>query len=205
MPILTPAKASPAAPAVVRRHTIAVELRDRPGALYRAIGLVRRRGFNVSSLVVGASEEEGTSRMVLVVEATDVDQVVQQLMRLVDVLSVAEIAREGALVRETVLAVIELHDDEPEVLEAARRVEARVTHHGYGRVLIELTTDPLGIDAFVATLRSRFELKQLARTGPIVLRETDAATEHTEPQPVAAATEAASLSPAIPSAQESPR
>jgi acetolactate synthase-1/3 small subunit len=200
MPTLTTPVATPA----LRRHTIAVELRDRPGALYRAIGLVRRRGYNVSSLVVGASEEEGTSRMVLVVEATDVYQVVQQLMRLVDVLSVAEIAREGALVRETVLAVIELRDDEPEVLEAARRVGARVTHHAYGRLLIELTTDPLGIDAFVATMRG-FELRQLARTGPIVLHETDAATSPNDDRPVDPATGAASLTSAIPSAQESSR
>ncbi|HEV7993906.1 MAG TPA: acetolactate synthase small subunit, partial [Gemmatimonadaceae bacterium] len=72
-----------------RKHTVVVQLHDRPGALYRAIGLIRRRDYNVSSLVVGASERPGTSRMVLVVEAVDVHQVLQQLSRLVDVLSVA--------------------------------------------------------------------------------------------------------------------
>lgn len=77
-----------------RKHTVVVRLHDRPGALYRAIGLVRRRGYNVASLVVGASERPGTSRMVLVVEACDVRQVMQQLARLVDVLSVQEIAAE---------------------------------------------------------------------------------------------------------------
>src|SRR5512132_846340 len=102
-----------------RKHTVVVQLHDRPGALYRAIGLVRRRDYNVSSLVVGASERPGTSRMVLVVEAADVQQIVSQLMRLVDVVSVAEISPEEALVRETVLAVVEVHDDEPDVLRAA--------------------------------------------------------------------------------------
>jgi acetolactate synthase-1/3 small subunit len=78
------------------RHTVVVRLHDRPGALYRAIGLIRRRGYNVASLVVGASERPGTSRMVLVVEACDVRQVVAQLARLVDVLSVHEIDAEPA-------------------------------------------------------------------------------------------------------------
>jgi acetolactate synthase-1/3 small subunit len=73
------------------RHTIIVRLHDRPGALYRAVGLVRRRGYNVSSLVVGASERPGTSLMVLVVEAADVRQVLLQLSRLVDVLDVEEV------------------------------------------------------------------------------------------------------------------
>jgi acetolactate synthase-1/3 small subunit len=151
-----------------------VQLHDRPGALYRAIGLVRRRDYNVSSLVVGASERIGTSRMVLVVEGANVRQIVQQLMRLVDVVSVAELAYEEALVRETALAVIEVHDDEGELLSAAVATGARVTHRASTRVLLELTAEPWRVDAFVATMR-RFDLRQLARTGPIVIREADPA------------------------------
>ena len=83
--------------ATSRRHTLVVQLNDRPGALYRAIGLIRRRDYNVSSLVVGTTDRSGTSRMVLVLEAADVRQIVQQLLRLIDVLSVAEIAHEETL------------------------------------------------------------------------------------------------------------
>ena len=78
----------------VTRHTLVVELHDRPGALYRAVGLIRRRDYNVTSLIVGATGDSGTSRMVIVVEAADV---VQQFTRLVDVLSVVEIPYEEAL------------------------------------------------------------------------------------------------------------
>jgi acetolactate synthase-1/3 small subunit len=88
-----------------RRHTVVVQLHDRPGALYRAIGLIRRRDYNVSSLVVGASERPGTSRMVLVVEAEQVHQVLQQLSRLIDVLSVAEIAPDDTLMDDFVQAM----------------------------------------------------------------------------------------------------
>lgn len=165
---------TPRANKAIRRHTVVVQLHDRPGALYRAIGLVRRRDYNVSSLVVGASERPGTSRMVLVVEAADVQQVLQQLMRLVDVVSVAELSQEDALVRETVLAVVEVHDDEAEVLEAATLAGARVSHRAHNRLLLELTADPAQVDVFVTTMR-RFDLRQLARTGPIVIREREPA------------------------------
>ncbi|MES2179670.1 MAG: acetolactate synthase small subunit [Gemmatimonadota bacterium] len=79
-----------------RTHTLVVQLNDRPGALYRAIGLIRRRDYNVSSLVVSATDRSGTSRMVIVVEAADVHQIVQQLSRLIDVLSVSELPHEDA-------------------------------------------------------------------------------------------------------------
>jgi acetolactate synthase-1/3 small subunit len=119
-----------------RKHTLVVQLHDRPGALYRAIGLIRRRDYNVSSLVVGASERPGTSRMVLVVEAVDVHQVLQQLTRLVDVVSVAEIGRGDALVRETALAVVEVADARAhaEVERVASETGARITDRAHSRL-----------------------------------------------------------------------
>jgi acetolactate synthase-1/3 small subunit len=169
---LSPSATSHGPATSVRRHTVVVQLHDRPGALYRVIGLVRRRDYNVSSLVVGPSERPGTSRMVLVVEAADVHQVVQQLMRLVDVVSVAELAREDALVRETVLAVVEVPGRADEVLAAAAAAGARVAHRAHTRLLLELTAEPSRVDGFVATMRG-FDLRQLARTGAIVIRETE--------------------------------
>jgi acetolactate synthase-1/3 small subunit len=154
-----------------RRHTVLVQLHDRPGALYRAIGLIRRRDYNVSSLVVGASERAGTSRMVLVVEAADVHQIVQQLSRLVDVLSVSEMGGEDAAVRETALAVVDVSDHDHRALMATAIASgARVTDHTGSRVLLEITAEPARVDGFVAAMRG-FALRQLARTGPILIHD----------------------------------
>jgi acetolactate synthase I/III small subunit len=163
-----------------RKHTIVVQLHDRPGALYRAVGLIRRRDYNVSSLVVGASERPGTSRMVLVVEAVDVHQVLQQLTRLVDVLSVAEITGAGSVVRETALAVVEVANGDHSAIEAAaKEAGARITDRAHSRVLLEITADPSRVDTFVDAMR-KFDLKQLARTGPIVIREADPVAPNSE-------------------------
>jgi acetolactate synthase-1/3 small subunit len=60
-------------------HTIVALMQDRPGVLTRVVSLFRRRGFNITSLAVGHSETAGISRMTLVVDAPDVEQVVKQL------------------------------------------------------------------------------------------------------------------------------
>ena len=154
-----------------RRHTVLVQLHDRPGALYRAIGLIRRRDYNVSSLVVGASERAGTSRMVLVVEASDVHQIVRQLSRLVDVLSVSEMDADETAVRETALAVVDVSDrDDRALIATAMAAGARVTDHTGTRVLLEITAAPSRVDGFVSAMQG-FALRQLARTGPILVRD----------------------------------
>ena len=70
------------------KHTLIALLQDHPGALNRAVSLFRRRGYNIDSLAVAASETPGISRMTLVVEADDINRVVKQFDRLIDVLHV---------------------------------------------------------------------------------------------------------------------
>jgi acetolactate synthase-1/3 small subunit len=77
------------------KHTLRALLQDHPGALSRAVSLFRRRGFNIDSLAVGASETPGVSSMTLVVEADDIDKVVKQLDRLIDVLHVEVVPATG--------------------------------------------------------------------------------------------------------------
>jgi acetolactate synthase-1/3 small subunit len=70
------------------KHTVSALMQDHPGALNRAVSLFRRRGCNIDTLTVGASETAGVSRMTLVVDADDIDGMVRQLDRLIDVLEV---------------------------------------------------------------------------------------------------------------------
>lgn len=84
------------APATVSRHTLVALLRDRPGALHRAVTLFRRRSFNIASLHVERTGREGLSRMLVSVEAHSPDPLMRELARLVDVLSVRHVAGNGA-------------------------------------------------------------------------------------------------------------
>ena len=77
------------------RHRIVAELRDRPGVLYRVLGVIRRHGYNIEHLTVIPSEQAGVSRMTAAiapstgVTAADATPVIRNLVRLVDVVSAA--------------------------------------------------------------------------------------------------------------------
>ena len=51
-----------------RRTIISAYVRDEPGVLARVSGLFHRRQFNIESLTVGPTQNEGYSRITLVVE-----------------------------------------------------------------------------------------------------------------------------------------
>ena len=77
--------------------------------LNRVSSLFRRRGFNITSLAVGASEQPNLSRMTFVVEGDDdtVEQVTKQLHKLIDVIRVSDLSEMDIVARE--LALIKVH------------------------------------------------------------------------------------------------
>ena len=87
------------------KHTLVALVEDKPGVLNRAVSLFRRRGFNIQSLAVGASEHPGLSRMTLVVDgdSATVEQVRKQLDKLINVVKVSDITNEGIVARELAL------------------------------------------------------------------------------------------------------
>ena len=74
----------------VRTHTLSVLVEDKPGVLARVAALFSRRGFNIQSLAVGATEQKDMSRMTIVVSADEAP-----LEQITDV-SLLEYLRQGA-------------------------------------------------------------------------------------------------------------
>ena len=54
------------------RHTLSVVVEDQSGVLARVASMFAQRAFNIHSLAVGPTHEEGRSRITLVVDAPDV-------------------------------------------------------------------------------------------------------------------------------------
>jgi len=74
------------------RRTLVALVQDRPGVLNRAVSLFRRRAINIETLAIARTRREGISCMTCVVETSDVDGVLRQLGKLIEVLDVRETA-----------------------------------------------------------------------------------------------------------------
>src|ERR671915_449571 len=60
-----------------RKHVLSILVENKPGVLARIAGLFARRGFNIDSLAVGATDDTSISRITLTVDgaAHPIDQV----------------------------------------------------------------------------------------------------------------------------------
>ena len=83
------------------KHTLSVLVEDESGALSRISGLFARRGFNIESLAVGPTEQDGVSRLTMVVAGDDnaLEQMTKQLLKLVNVLQVIDLSGIAAVER----------------------------------------------------------------------------------------------------------
>jgi acetolactate synthase-1/3 small subunit len=158
----------------MKPRTLSVLVENRPGVLSRVSGLFTRRGFNIESLAVGTCEEPDMSRMTIVVVGDDaqVEQVIKQLNKLIDVVKVSDITENETVDRELALIKVtaEAGSSRAEVMQIADIFRAQIVDVGAKTVVLEVTGGPTKIDA-LETLLGQYGVKELVRTGKIsVLR-----------------------------------
>lgn len=150
------------------RHTIVAMIQDHPGALNRAVSLFRRRGFNICCVNVGETEMPGVSRMTLVVEAGDVNMIVQQLGRLVEIVRISNVTTLPRLERETALVRVRAADKRGEVTAICAACSGRVLDVAADSMILEQTATPREIDDFIELLRP-YGIEELSRSGCIAM------------------------------------
>lgn len=151
------------------QHTVIALMHDRPGVLNRTVSLFRRRAFNIDSLSVATTEQPGLSRMTLVVQRDDVAQVVRQLERLVDVISVRDVTHLQVVSHE--LCLVRLNPPGSrlgELLRIARECDARVVETAPQAMLVAVMGPPDAVTSCLERLRP-FGILELTRSGRIAM------------------------------------
>ncbi len=151
------------------KHTIAVIVENKSGALTRIAGLFSRRSFNIDSLSVGATDNPEYSRMTITVHGDEdvLEQVIKQLSKLINVIRVSELEPAESVERE--LAIIKVNADREnrgEIMQIVEIFRASIIDVSARSIIIEATGDEEKIDAIVQLLR-QFGIKELARTGKV--------------------------------------
>jgi acetolactate synthase I/III small subunit len=157
------------------RHIIALLLQNEAGALTRVAGLFSTRGYNIESLSVAATDDPTVSRITLVTKGSDavIQQIVNQLHKLIDVVSVDDMTLGEHLERELVLLKLKVR---PEATDGIRgyvvRTGGRVLVPALECFIVELTASEAEINAFIDELGSRAELLEVVRSGALGIGRT---------------------------------
>lgn len=148
-------------------HVLSLLVLDKPGLLTRVAGLFARRGFNIESLAVGASETPGISRMTLVIDVDDVplEQVTKQLNKLIHVLKIVELDAENSVHREHMLIKVRADaSTRSEIIELANLFRARIVDTNPDSLVIETTGDSGKVRALLRNLEP-YGIKELVQSG----------------------------------------
>ena len=151
----------------MEKYIVAALVRNHSGVLARVSSLFGRRGFNIDSLTVSPTMDEDISRITLVTIGDEytLEQILKQMKKLEECISVVHIDEEEAHCRELVL--VKIHGDQT-VQETVREI-----CEVYGAVILTAMNDtiivrkngtPSDVDTFLSVL-SNYDVVESSRTG----------------------------------------
>ena len=155
----------------ITTHTLSVLVEDKPGVLARVASLFSRRGFNIESLAVGATETKDMSRMTIVVsvEDTPLEQITKQLNKLINVIKIVEQDDDHSVARE--LALIKVRADagtRGQIVEAVNLFRAKVIDVSPESLTVEATGTPAKLEALLRVLEP-YGIREIVQSGLVSL------------------------------------
>jgi acetolactate synthase-1/3 small subunit len=152
-------------------HTLSVLVENKPGVLARVAGLFSRRGFNIESLAVGATENPEVSRMTIVVAVDELplEQVTKQLNKLVNVIKIVELEKSTAVQRELLLVKVRADSTvRSQVLETVQLFRAKVVDVSPEALTVEATGTADKIGALLRLLEP-YGIRELVQSGMVAV------------------------------------
>ena len=156
----------------MKKFTVAILVNTQFGVLNRVTSMFRRRQFNITSLTVSETESEEFSRITVQSEGDEVkkEQLINQLYKLPDIVSVADLSNEETVNRELLLIKVkncsETRDDVRGAIDA---FEGKIVDYTRESQIIQMIGDSRKIDNFV-TIMKEFGILEICRTGIVSLQ-----------------------------------
>ena len=154
-----------------QRRVISLLVDNQNGVLARVSSLFCRRGFNIDSLTVSATNDPTISRITVTFGGDEqaLNQLLLQTERLECTRQVFELDQNNSLMRELLLLKISCDSsNRTELREIASIYKAKIIDLSPDSMVLELTGKPEKIDAFL-TMFDGYEILELCRTGVTAL------------------------------------
>ena len=149
------------------RRVISLLVDNSNGVLARISSLFCRRGFNIDSLTVSATNDPSVSRITVTLRGTEqaLNQLILQTERLEVTRQIFELDPDKSLQRELLLLKVECDSqNRAELREISSIYKAKIIDLSPDSMIFELTGKPDKIDAFL-TMFKGYNILELCRTG----------------------------------------
>jgi acetolactate synthase-1/3 small subunit len=154
-----------------KRRVISLLVDNQSGVLARVSNLFCRRGFNIDSLTVSATNDPAVSRITVTITSDEkaLSQLILQTERLEVTRQVFVLDHENSLERELLLLKVaaDVHN-RSELREIASIYKAKIIDFSPDSMVLELTGRPEKVDAFLKILAD-YKILEQCRTGVTAL------------------------------------
>ena len=149
-------------------NVISFLVENKPGVLFNISNTIRRKNFNIHSITAIAGEEGDTSRITITSkgEAREVDKLVEQLDKMVDIISVKRLDPLRTVMRD--MALVKLHTADPmaqeEALAVINKYKGLILDIKPDTVIAQVTGSATEVSDFQAEV-THIGIVEAARTG----------------------------------------
>ena len=164
------------------RKRLAILVENSPGVLTHIASMISGRAYNIETIAASSTEKQDITRISLVVDVADewqLQQVVAQLEKMVQVFKVLDMNDQNSMGRE--LGLIKIKADSSmrsEIIDVVNVFGARIIDFSTKSMLIEITAEGSKIDAFCQVMAD-YGIIEIIRTGEICLdTSAEAASSH---------------------------
>jgi acetolactate synthase-1/3 small subunit len=160
----------------MERHIITMLVENQPGVTARVSGLFASRGYNIETICGATTANPNISRITITTNTNpgQLEQIIKQLRRLINVVKVRDMTSEKAVKREMVIICIKAdRKDRAEIHRLVDTFRARIVDTGTTHYIIEVSGGRKKVAAFIR-LMEPMGIKKVARSGVLALyREPD--------------------------------
>ena len=95
------------------KYIVSLIVENKHGVLAKVSQVITGRGYNITTLTVGPSEQADTSRMIITFDAEEglIEQILKQMNKLIDVIKVSLIDEKDKIERELALIRVRRKSD----------------------------------------------------------------------------------------------
>jgi acetolactate synthase-1/3 small subunit len=161
-----------------RKHTLSLYVANKPGVLIRIALVFARRGYNIDSLVVSEGKDPNFSTMNIVASGDKkvLDQILNQLNKLVDVVTAHDRTEDDIIQHELAMFKIQCTgDNRMQVLQLAHALNCEITDITETTVIFQASGTSEKLDSIESVL-DPYGIIELVRTGKVLMAKGEELT-----------------------------